>query len=108
MNFVVFSLQLLKKLRHLEEELSSDEPYENTEARPETVMRQRQERENIKSKIRAVEREGNAVLEELKRVGSECACFFVNNCCPRVAVVSFGKSVEKCLNIEGRGCFPLP
>ena len=60
--------KLLKKLRHLEEELTSDEPYENTEARPETVMRQRQERENIKSKIRAVEREGDSVLEELKRV----------------------------------------
>ena len=63
-----YFFKLLKKLRHLEEELTSDEPYENTEARPETVMRQRQERENIKSKIRAVEREGDSVLEELKRV----------------------------------------
>ena len=67
-----YIFKLLKKLRHLEEELTSDEPCENSEARPETVMRQRQERENIKSKIRAVEREGDSVLEELKRVDFCC------------------------------------
>jgi len=71
LNFVEHSGELLKKLRHLEEELTSDEPCENSEARPETVMRQRQERENIKSKIRAVEREGDSVLEELKRCPQE-------------------------------------
>ncbi len=60
--------QLLKKLQHLEDELMSDEPYENTEASPEMVMRQRQERENIKSKIRAVEKEGDNIMVELKRV----------------------------------------
>ena len=32
------------------------------------VMRQRQERENIKSKIRAVEKEGANVMDDLKRV----------------------------------------
>ena len=53
---------------NLEEQLTSEEPRENVNASPHTVLQQQQRRESIISSSAKTQKLGQAVLDELKRV----------------------------------------
>ena len=61
-------LQLTKKMNNLEEQLTSEEPGENVDATSSTVLSQQQTREGIISASAKIQKLGQMLMSELKRV----------------------------------------
>ena len=57
-------------MNNLEEQLTSEEPGENVDAVPSTVLNQQQRRESIISASAKVQKSGQVLMEELKRVST--------------------------------------
>jgi hypothetical protein len=56
------------KIDNLEEQLTSEEPKENVDASPSTILQQQQRRESIISSSAKTQKLGQTLLDELKRV----------------------------------------
>lgn len=63
--------QLVSKMDNLEEQLTSEEPKENVNASPSTILQQQQRRESIISSSAKTQKMGQTLLDELKRVSQQ-------------------------------------